>query len=104
MLVMVGLAAHDASEGDEPVMAGRAAEGDADRLGQLEGAGHVEYFEAGAGTFQDTRGALGETIHHLAVIRRADDEEVRRRALECHGLGGGRVLGAHSAGASVIGS
>ena len=57
VLVMVGLAAHDAAQRDEAVEPPRAAHGDADRLRQFVGAGDVQQLEGGAGLAQHARAA-----------------------------------------------
>ena len=79
---MVGLAADDAAERDEAVELLAAAQRDADRLRQFERAGDVEDFERRAGLAQDAGAAVGQAIHHGAVIRRAHDQQVRRRAID----------------------
>ena len=63
--VMVGFAADDAAQRDEPVEPSAAAQGEADRLRQFEGAGDVEDFEGRAGLAQDALGAPGQAIHDL---------------------------------------
>ena len=101
--VMVGLAAHDAAQGHEAVEAAGAAQRDADGLREFKGAGHVQHLEGGAGFPKEAVRTVQQAVHHVAVVGRAHDQQMGRRAFDGGGGGKRGILGAHSPSGSSIG-
>src|SRR6185437_9949869 len=83
IVVMGRLAADDAAERDIAVEAtadivAARLDGDADRGGYLEGAGHGEALVAGAARVERLDGAARQLFGDMRVIRRFDDHDMGR--------------------------